>query len=49
MLEPKEAACGEQFIEGMETQDMEFIEYVGVIGDMALDDAAIVVESEYSF
>jgi hypothetical protein len=26
MLEPKEAAWGEQFIDGIDTQDMEFIE-----------------------
>lgn len=51
MLDPKAGVWGEQeFIEGIDTQDMEFIEYVEVIGDMALAEVAIVDGSaEYSF
>lgn len=49
--EPKLGVCGEQFIEGIETQDMEFIEYEGVMGDMAVADEDIADEaaSEYIF
>lgn len=51
MLVPKLALCGEQeFIVDMaETHDIEFMEYVGVIGDMVLAVEAIVVASVYSF
>lgn len=51
MLDPKAGVWGEQeFIEGIDTQDIEFIEYVEVIGgDMALAQVAIVEGSaEYS-
>lgn len=50
MLVPKLPLCGEQeFMVDIDTQDIEFIEYVGVIGDMVFAVEAIVVASEYSF
>ncbi|GLV42186.1 hypothetical protein CBL_03773 [Carabus blaptoides fortunei] len=51
MFELKLADCGEQlFIVAIETQDIEFMEYVGVMGDIVLAvDAAIDAASEYIF
>lgn len=47
MLEPKLPVCGEhEFIVDMDTQGMEFMEYVGVIGDMVFAVEAMVVASE---
>lgn len=46
---PKLALWGEQeFIVAIDTHGIEFMEYVGVIGDMLLADDAIVVGSEYN-
>lgn len=50
MLDSKLGVCGEQgFIDGIETHGILFIAYVGVIGDIAFDEVAIVVASEYNF
>lgn len=43
MLEPNAGVCGEhEFMEAMDTQDILFMEYVGVIGDMGMEDAGMV-------
>lgn len=47
--DPNMGVCGEQFIEAIGTQDIEFIEYVGVIGDIALVDVDMLLTSGYNF
>lgn len=51
MLVPNVGVWGEhEFIDGIETQAIEFMEYVGVMGDIALAELAIVeVSAEYNF
>lgn len=50
IFEPKLADCGEQeFIVDMETQGIEFMEYVAVMGDMVFAVETMVVASEYNF
>lgn len=47
MLEPNIEVCGD--IGVIDTQDIEFIEYVGGIGVIAFDDVVIAFESGYNF
>lgn len=50
MLDPNAGVCGEQeFIEAIETHDIEFIEYVDVIGDMGFGVAIVDDSVAYSF
>lgn len=50
MLEPNVGAWGEhEFIDGIETQAIVFMEYVGVIGDIALAELIVEVSVEYNF